>query len=314
MPGLINKESQCALPLSVSDITCCVRGYTLALTASMTYENIEDHAIEGIFIYPLEENSIVVGFEAMISSQIITLQIKGKAKLDDCYQDICRTANGGLQSNTATGNILVDEDFERTVLVVNLGIIPPMETVHILVSTSSELTTLPSGGIRVSSPPVCTPRVQRTINEEQGLSPNFSRTRERPTCASSPHDQNPSASPLWLAALLEDEAINSMDYEFNFQLEIRAPYLLAGVESPSHAIRADADPLARSATSVVITLADKYTYDCPVEILIYPSEPHVPHVLVENGDMTQEEYDEYLHSRSDFIKATKKDSSNQRKV
>lgn len=69
----------------------------------------------------------------------------------------------------------MDEDFERTVLVVNLGIIPPMETVHILVSTSSELSTLPSGGIRVSSPPVCTPRVQRSINEEQGLSPNFSR-------------------------------------------------------------------------------------------------------------------------------------------
>uniref|UniRef100_A0A3B3XXN0 von Willebrand factor A domain containing 5B1 n=1 Tax=Poecilia mexicana TaxID=48701 RepID=A0A3B3XXN0_9TELE len=300
MPGLINKESQCALPLSVSDITCCVRGYTLALTASMTYENIEDHAIEGIFIYPLEENSIVVGFEAMISSQIITLQIKGKAKLDDSLKNRPLTV-----TDNEKRNILVDEDFERTVLVVNLGIIPPMETVHILVSTSSELTTLPSGGIRVSSPPVCTPRVQRTINEEQGLSPNFSRT---------PHDQNPNASPLWLAALLEDEAINSMDYEFNFQLEIRAPYLLAGVESPSHAIRADADPLARSATSVVITLADKYTYDCPVEILIYPSEPHVPHVLVENGDMTQEEYDEYLHSRSDFIKATKKDSSNQRKV
>uniref|UniRef100_A0A3Q2DVV5 von Willebrand factor A domain containing 5B1 n=1 Tax=Cyprinodon variegatus TaxID=28743 RepID=A0A3Q2DVV5_CYPVA len=296
MPGLINKETRCALPLSVSDITCCVRGYTLALTASMTYENIEDHAIEGIFIYPLEENSIVVGFEAMISSQIITLQIKGKAKLDDCYQDSCHTANGANYFE-ALGNILLDEDFERTVLVVNLGIIPPMETVHILVSTSSELTTLPSGGIRVSSPPVCTPRV-----------------REKPTCASSPHDHNPNTSPLWLAVLLEDEAINSMDYEFNFQLEIRAPYLLAGVESPSHAIRADADPLARSATSVVITLADKYTYDCPVEILIYPSEPHVPHVLVENGDMTQEEYDEYLHSRSDFIKATKKDSSNQRKV
>lgn len=46
---------------------------------------------------------------------------------------------------------------------------------------------------------------------------------------------------------------------------------VTGVESPSHAIRADADPLARSATSVVITLADKYTYDCPVRILIYPS-------------------------------------------
>ncbi|XP_067383371.1 von Willebrand factor A domain-containing protein 5B1 isoform X2 [Channa argus] len=312
MPGLINKENRSALPLSVSDITSCVRGYTLALTASMTYENIEDHAIEGIFIYPLEENSIVVGFEAMISSQIFTLQIKDKTKIEDCYLDCCIPSNGTLQSGS--GHIVMDEDLERTVLVVNLGIIPPMETVHILVSTSSELYTLPSGGIRVSSPSVCTPRVQRTINEEQGLSPNFSRLRERHASASSPHGQTPSTPQLWLVSLLEEEAINSMDYEFNFQLEIRAPYLLAGVESPSHAIRADADPLARSATSIVITLADNYTYDCPVTILIYPSEPHQPHVLIENGDMTQEEYDEYLHGRSDFIRATKKDSSNERKV
>lgn len=50
MPGLINKENRSALPLSVSDITSCVRGYTLALTASMTYENIEDHAIEGEYV------------------------------------------------------------------------------------------------------------------------------------------------------------------------------------------------------------------------------------------------------------------------
>ena len=47
--------------------------------------------------------------------------------------------------------------------------------------------------------------------------------------------------------------------------------LCAGVESPSHAIRADADPCARSATNIMVTLADKYTYDCPVEILIYSS-------------------------------------------
>ncbi|XP_029993756.1 von Willebrand factor A domain-containing protein 5B1 [Sphaeramia orbicularis] len=312
MPGLINKETRSALPLSVSDISSCVRGYTLAMTTSMTYENIEDHAIEGIFIYPLEENSIVVGFEAMISTQIITLQIKDKTKIEDCHLDCCNTSNGTLQN--CSGHIVMDEDLERTVLVVNLGIIPPMETVHILVSTSSELFTLPNGGIRVSSPPVCTPRVQRSINEEQGLSPNFSRARDRHTSASSPHDQTPNSPQPILASLLEEETINSMDYEFNFQMEIRAPYLLAGVESPSHAIRADADPLARSATSIVVTLADKYTYDCPVTILIYPSEPHLPHVLIENGDMTQEEYDEYLHGRSDFIKATKKDSSNERKV
>lgn len=47
MPGLINKEKWKALPLSVSDISSCVRGYTLAMTASLTYDNMEDHPIEG---------------------------------------------------------------------------------------------------------------------------------------------------------------------------------------------------------------------------------------------------------------------------
>lgn len=48
--------------------------------------------------------------------------------------------------------------------------------------------------------------------------------------------------------------------------------------------------------------------------MVLSLEPHLPHVLMESGDMTQEEYDEYLQGRSDFIKATKKDSSNERKV
>lgn len=133
MPGLINKENRSALPLSVSDITSCVRGYTLAMTASLTYENIEDHAIEGeekclefcwllvrllsvsltfpllsgIFIYPLEENSIVVGFESMISSQIITLQIKDKSKIEDCLLD-CRSSSDGVLQG-ANGKSFPDE-------------------------------------------------------------------------------------------------------------------------------------------------------------------------------------------------------------
>ncbi|XP_016376405.1 von Willebrand factor A domain-containing protein 5B1-like [Sinocyclocheilus rhinocerous] len=309
MPGLINKSKWSALPLSVSDITSCVRGYTLAMTASLTYENIEDHPVEGIFIYPLDEFSVVVGFEAMIGSQIITVQVKDKMKIDDCYFDCCN-ANGTPQSRG--GHIVLDEDQETTVLVVSLGVIPPLETINILVSTSSELSTLPNGGIRVSSPPVCSPRVQRSVKEEQAFSPSTARRRDQHHCAVGTHEQT--ASGVCLAALLEEETINSIDYEFNFHLEIRGPYLLAGVESPSHAIRADAEPTARSATSIVVTLADKYTYDCPVEILIYPSEPHLPHVLIEDGDMTPEEYDEHLKRRNDYIKATKKDCSNEKTV
>ncbi|XP_036386646.1 von Willebrand factor A domain-containing protein 5B1-like [Megalops cyprinoides] len=312
MPGLINKGKRTALPLCVSEITSCVRGYTLAMTVSMSYNNIEDHPIEGIFIYPLDECTTMVGFEAMVSNRIITVQIRDKAKIDDSYFDCCSVANGAFQ--TGSGHIVLDEDLERTVLVVNLGVIPPLETVTVLVSTSSELTTLPNGAVKVTSPTVCTPKVQRSVNEEQGFSPNLARVKDRHHCALGPHDQGSTNSQLCLAWLLEEEPINSIDYEFNFQLEIRGPYLLAGVESPTHAIRADADPSARSATTVVITLADKYTYDCPVEILIYPSEPHMPHILIEDGDMTAEEYEEHLKGRSDYIRGTRRDPSDEKKV
>ncbi|KAJ8412009.1 hypothetical protein AAFF_G00142760 [Aldrovandia affinis] len=311
MPGLINKGKRSVLPLSVSEITSCVRGYTLAMTASMTYHNIEDHHIEGVFVYPLDEWSTVVGFEAMVSSQIITVQIKDKAKIDDCYFDCCTVANGTFQ--TGSGHIVLDEDLERTVLVVNLGVIPPLETVTVLVSTSSELTTLPNGAVKVTSPTVCTPKVQQSMNMEHGFSPKQERVKDRHHCALGPHEQTSTNSPLCLAWLLEEEPINSIDYKFHFQLEIQG-CLLAGVESPTHAIRADADPSARSATSIVITLADKYTYDCPVEILIYPSEPYMPYVLIEDGDMTPEEYEENLRGKSDYIRGMKRDPNNEKKV
>lgn len=45
----------------------------------------------------------------------------------------------------------------------------------------------------------------------------------------------------------------------------------SGVESPTHEIRADAAPSARSAKSIIITLANRHTFDRPVEILIHPS-------------------------------------------
>ena len=50
------------------------------------------------------------------------------------------------------------------------------------------------------------------------------------------------------------------------------------------------------------------------DVMNVSSEPHVPHVLIESGDITPDEYDEFLHGRSDFIKAVKKDGSDLRKV
>lgn len=65
----------------------------------------------------------------------------------------------------------------------------------------------------------------------------------------------------------------------------------------------------------LISMEKNHQHVCNIYNHVYVTvEPHLPHVLIENGDMSLGEYDEYLHGRSEFIKATKKDSSNERKV
>lgn len=44
------------------------------------------------------------------------------------------------------------------------------------------------------------------------------------------------------------------------------------------------------------------------------AEPHMPHVLVEKGDMTLGEFDQHLKGKADFIRGTKKSSSAEQKV
>ncbi|XP_058160227.1 von Willebrand factor A domain-containing protein 5B1 isoform X2 [Dasypus novemcinctus] len=323
MPGLLNQMTGAALPLTTSDVTSFVSGYALGLTASLIYGNLEAQPFQGLFVYPLDECTTVIGFEAVIADRVVTVQIKDKAKLESSHASAPRA-----HSTAGTGNILpegpsvtphsctagkvaLDEDLERILFVVNLGTIAPMENVAIFISTSSELPTLPSGAVRVLLPAVCAPTVPQFCTESAGSS------TQQP-CGKNRHCLGPRALDPWnklcLATLLNTEASNPMEYEFNFQLEIRGPCLLAGVESPTHEIRADAAPSACSAKSIIITLANKHTFDRPVEILIHPSEPHMPHVLIEKGDMTPGEFDQHLKGRADFLKGMKKDSNAERKT
>uniref|UniRef100_A0A8C6XY28 von Willebrand factor A domain containing 5B1 n=1 Tax=Naja naja TaxID=35670 RepID=A0A8C6XY28_NAJNA len=303
MPGLINWTTSTILPLATSEVTSCVSGYAFGMTACLSYRNSENHPFEGFFVYPLDEYTTVVGFEAVISERVVTVQIKDKARIEEsCFSD-------GRAPDEA-GHVVLDEDLERIVFVASVGIVPPQVDVSICISTSSELQTLPTGAVRVLLPAVCAPRVAPRT-------PQFSSSSPHPPMKDGhcsgvlPPEQ---AGKFCLAYLLEAETTNPAEYEFSFSLEIRGPCLLAGVESPTHEIRADADPLARSARSITIRLAHRHTFDRPVEILIHPSEPHMPHVLMEEGDMAPAQYEQHLRGRSDFIKGTKKDPSPEKKV
>ena len=43
----------------------------------------------GVFVYPLEEKEVVVGFEAVVSGRLVGVHIESRGKLKDCCLDCC---------------------------------------------------------------------------------------------------------------------------------------------------------------------------------------------------------------------------------
>lgn len=57
------------------------------------------------------------------------------------------------------------------------------------------------------------------------------------------------------------------------------PLCPSGLESPSHALRADAPPHASSAATICVTLAEGHRCDRALEILLHPSGERIGHTV-----------------------------------
>lgn len=57
-----------------------------------------DPALAGLFVYPLDEYTTVIGFEAVIANRVVTVQIKDKAKMEGGHLDAT-----GLRATTVAG-------------------------------------------------------------------------------------------------------------------------------------------------------------------------------------------------------------------
>ncbi|KAK2822328.1 hypothetical protein Q5P01_022393 [Channa striata] len=333
MVGLRNRSTWEPLLLKASCIKSCANGCSLGITAHLTYANADIESVEGVFVYPLAEKEVVVGFEAAIAGRLLGVQIQSRGKLKDCCLDCCTGSGLGCHCGNGrewgccgssshdmqctNGHLILDEDLERTTFIVGTGLIGPMDIVSIFISTTLELPTLENGAIRIVYPTLLTPIVtgQMTLSksenggksEETGATSCFGAT-------SGKQDRNLDSGQQCAHTIFTSPAANLAPYELNFQLLVRGACLLAGLESPTHALRADADPSAQSASATYITLAQEHPYDRHIEIILHLSEPHSPLVILERGRLSFSKYEEQISSRRDFIRCTHKDSEPERKL
>ncbi|KAL7387129.1 hypothetical protein ABVT39_018722 [Epinephelus coioides] len=333
MVGLRNCSTWEPLLLKASCIKSCANGCSLGITAQLTYANADIESVEGVFVYPLGEKEVVVGFEAVIAGRLVGVQIQSRGKLKDCCLDCCpgsglegHCANGrewgccgnsNLDMQCTNGHLILDEDLERTTFIVGTGLIGPMDIVSVIISTTLELPTLENGAIRIVYPTLLTPIVTGQMTPSKSENGGKSEETGPTSCfgaTSGKQDRALDSEQQCAHAIFTSPAANLAPYELNFQLLVRGACLLAGLESPTHALRADADPSAQSASATYITLAQEHPYDRHIEIILHLSEPHSPLVILERGRLSFSQYEQQICARRDYIRCTRKDSEPERKV
>uniref|UniRef100_K7GAM2 von Willebrand factor A domain containing 5B2 n=1 Tax=Pelodiscus sinensis TaxID=13735 RepID=K7GAM2_PELSI len=312
MPGLYSLATWTALPLKSSCVKACANGYSLGVTAHLTYINSEEEPVEGVFIYPLEESEVVAGFEAATGSRKITFQMQNRHRAEECCADCSPSL--GQPLFCSNGHLILDEDLKRSTFILSTGPVGPSEILTVVFSSSQELSTLPDGALHITFPSILTPLVvsiPESASEPGGL------CDDSPTScfgATGLRSEQSFIMPPENTDIFRGQVYNPFPYEFSFELLVKGPCLLAGLESPSHALRADANPYASSASTICVTLAEEHRCDRNLEIILYPCEPHHPHLVIEAGAMTYQEYEAHIRSRRDYMRIAKKDSDGDRQV
>ncbi|KAM8839470.1 von Willebrand factor A domain-containing protein 5B1 isoform 1-T1 [Synchiropus picturatus] len=328
MVGLRNRSTWEPLLLKASCIKSCANGCSLGITAHLTYANADLESVEGVFVYPLGEKEVVVGFEAAIAGRLVGVQIQSRGRLNDCCLDCCPRSDpdgrewgccgsSSLDVQCTNGHLILDEDLERTTFIVGTGVIGPMDIVSITLKTTLELPTLESGAIRIVYPSLLTPIVtgQMTASKsENGCKSDENGPTSCFGATSGKQERSLGSEQQCAHIVFTNPAANLAPYDLNFQLLVRGACLLAGLESPTHALRADADPSAQSASATYITLAQDHPYDRHIEIILHLSEPHSPLVIVEKGRLSFSRYEQHISSRRDFVRYIRKHSEPERRL
>ncbi|XP_022426537.1 von Willebrand factor A domain-containing protein 5B2 isoform X6 [Delphinapterus leucas] len=316
MPGLYCPSSWTPLPLTDSWVRACANGPCLSLRARLTYHNPQPQPVDGVFVYPLAEAEVVSGFEAEAAGRRVSFQLQSRRRSQDAC---CRAVGPALGASTprrcAQGHLVLDLAQARSTLVLPTGLIAAAGTMTVTLRSSRELPSRPDGVLCVALPSVLTP-----------LAPPGPLGPPRPPglCDDSPTSCFGMGSPEGDGPAWEEPAAPldvfsgparcPAPYTFSFEMLVTGPCLLAGLESPSHALRADAPPHASSAATICVTLAEGHHCDRALEILLHPSEPHQPHLMLEAGSLSSAEYEAQVRARRDFQRLQRRDSEGDRQM
>lgn len=152
MTGLVNRHTNSNLQLKASSIFAEVNGFAARVLATLTYCNDCEYDVEGLFIFPQDERTTVVDFEATIEERHVSSKVSE-----------ITTRNSDKQS-------FATEERDDNLFSLSLGRIPPLTSIFVQVTLITELgTDDKTGGSLFVLPSVFTPRLASEDDTESEM-------------------------------------------------------------------------------------------------------------------------------------------------
>lgn len=241
--GLIDKANSAKVPLKSIHIKSKLHGFTDEVTANLVYSNESDSPIEAIYIFPLDEEAVVCGFQVTINGRTIVAEIQEKQEARDTYDDAISSGQSAF--------LLEESDETSDIFQISVGNLPPRQSASVKLTFVTTLKVEKEGRVVFVLPTVLNPRYR------------------------------PSRIVQSVTSTIETIASVSNKYDFDFELDVQCASPISEITSPAHRLQVDINPEDNRQANVRI--ADDYRFDSDVEVHVLSSQPHQPLALVENG-------------------------------
>ncbi|KAM4828200.1 von Willebrand factor A domain-containing protein 5A [Thomomys bottae] len=247
--GLLAGQNKPVALKSIS-VDLSIHEFVAGVSATLNYENEEEVPLEAFFVFPMDEDSAVYSFEALVDDKKIVAELQDKVKAQKKYEEALAQ---GYQA------YLLEEDAcSRDVFRCNVGNLQPGSRVALTLRYVQELPLEADGALRYVLPAVLNPRYHLSAL--------------------------PSDSSLDLKSPLTP--LEQLPYTLSMTASFSSQHGIQRVES--NCSLSPLLFLGDGKTRAEVSLAEGHKFDRDVELLIYYSEVHSPSVVVEMGGPTAE--------------------------
>ena len=252
-PGVPQKE-RLPVPLKSVNVNADVRGWAVAVTADLCYENKLDENIECQFVFPLNDKSAVYRLEADVDGKKMQAELKPRKEAEETYRDAVDAGQTGVLMESQKGS--------RDVFRIMLGNLPAKKLAKVTISYVQPAVREDDGSLTVMLPAVLNPRYvpEHMITDAEKMKEHF-------------HFKVPYV------------AVSEVQYTMNFSAKV-----CLGVNSSIAEIRASNDKDALKISyegdeklKANVDLDGNFVQDHDFGLSIVPKTPFEPMVFVEPG-------------------------------